>query len=80
VGHDLLWRPGVTAVALSDQGVAVEADGGFDGQWRSSGITYSVTLDPRASATDLARLGAVVDEVAETPRAVRYGAPVERRA
>lgn len=60
-------------------GVAVEADGGFDDEWRSTGIEYSVTLDSRASAEDLARLGAVVDEVAEIPRAIRAGAPVTRR-
>jgi hypothetical protein len=61
-------------------GVAVEADGGFDGEWRSTGIEYSVTLDSRASAQDLARLGAVVDELAEIPRAIRAGAPVTRRS
>lgn len=61
-------------------GVAVEADGGFDDQWRSTGIAYSVTLDSRAPAEDLARLGALVDEVAEIPRAIRAGAAVEKRA
>ena len=57
-------------------GVAVEADGRFDDGWRSTGIVYSVTLDSRASAEDVARLRAVVDEVAEIPRAIRAGAPV----
>lgn len=61
-------------------GVAVEADGGFDDSWRSTGIAYAVTLDSRAPAEDLARLGAVVDEVAEIPRALRAGAAVVRRA
>lgn len=60
-------------------GVAVEADGGFDDDWRSTGIAYSVTLDSPATAADLARLGALVDEVAEIPRAIRAGAVVERR-
>lgn len=60
-------------------GVAVEADGSFDDEWRSTGIAYSVTLDSRAPAEDLARLGAVVDEVAEIPRALRAGATVEKR-
>ncbi|MFC7360308.1 OsmC family protein [Nocardioides astragali] len=60
-------------------GVAVEVDGGFDDEWRSTGIAYSVTLDSRAPAEDLARLGAVVDEVAEIPRAIRAGAVVARR-
>jgi hypothetical protein len=53
------------------EGVAVEADGSFDDEWRSTGIEYSVTLDSRAPAEALERLGAVVDEVAEIPRAVR---------
>jgi hypothetical protein len=61
-------------------GVAVEADGGFDDEWRSTGIEYSVTLDSRAPAEDLARLGAVVDQVAEMPRSIRAGAPVTRRS
>jgi hypothetical protein len=66
-------------LGIEVDGVAVEADGGFDDEWRSTGIAYSVTLDSRAPAGDLARLGAVVDEVAEIPRAVRAGGPVERR-
>ena len=57
-------------------GVAVEADGRFDDGWRSTGIVYSVMLDSRASAEDVARLRAVVDEIAEIPRAIRAGAPV----
>jgi hypothetical protein len=61
------------------EGVAVEADGSFDDEWRSTGIEYSVTLDSRAPAEALERLGAVVDEVAEIPRAVRAGAPVRKR-
>jgi hypothetical protein len=44
------------------------------------GIEYSVTIDARASTEDLKRLRAVVDEVAEIPRAVRAGAPVTPRA
>ena len=60
-------------------GVAVEADGSFDGAWGSTGVEYAVTVDSPASADDLARLVAVVDEVAEIPRALRAGAPVTRR-
>lgn len=60
-------------------GVIVEADGGFDDDWRSTGIAYAVTLDSPATAGDLARLSALVDEVAEIPRAIRAGAAVERR-
>jgi hypothetical protein len=59
-------------------GVCVEADGGFDGEWRSTGIEYSVTLDADAPADDLEKLCAVVDDVAEIPRAVRGGATVTR--
>lgn len=67
-------------LGIEVDGVAVEADGGFDDEWRSTGIDYSVTLDARAAVEDLARLGAAVDQVAEIPRAVRAGAPVTRRA
>ena len=62
------------------RGVAVEADGGFDDGWRSTGIEYAVTIDSSASAEDVARLISAVDEVAEIPRAVRAGATVTRRA
>lgn len=61
-------------------GVIVEADGGFDDDGRSTGIAYAVTLDSPATAGDLARLGARVDDVAEVPRAIRAGAAVGRRA
>lgn len=65
-------------LGITLEGVAVDADGDFDEQWRSTGIEYSVTLDARASAEDVARLQAVVDEVAEIPRAIRAGAQVTR--
>jgi hypothetical protein len=67
-------------LGIEVDGIAVEADGGFDDKWRSTGIHYSVTLDSRAPVDDLARLGAVVDEVAEIPRAIRVGGSVTRRA
>jgi len=66
-------------LGVETEGVAVEADGSFDDERRSTGIEYSVTLDSRAPAEVLERLGAVVDEVAEIPRAVRAGAPVRKR-
>ena len=59
-------------------GVAVAADGGFDDEWHSTGITYSVALDTRASSADCERLAAAVDAVAEIPRALRAGASVRR--
>jgi hypothetical protein len=60
-------------------GVAVAADGGFDDDWRSTGIAYSVTIDSPDAAEHIARLLAAVDDVAEIPRALRIGAPVKRR-
>ena len=59
-------------------GVAVEADGGFDEEWRSTGIRYAVRLESGASAPEQAHLLAVVDEVAEIPRAIRAGGAVTR--
>lgn len=59
-------------------GVVVEADGEFDGDWRSTGILYAVELDSPASAEDQALLVTVVDDVAEIPRAIRAGAAVTR--
>jgi len=67
-------------LGITVDGVSVEADGDFDEEWRSTGIEYSVTIDARSSAGDLDHLRAVVDEVAEIPRAVRAGAPVKPRA
>ena len=64
----------VERLGVTVDGVAIEADGSFDDQWRSTGIEYSVTLDSRAPAETLEhpRLGTVVDEVAEIPgRSVR---------
>ncbi|MEO5746121.1 MAG: hypothetical protein ABIQ53_16250 [Terracoccus sp.] len=63
-------------------GVAEEADDGFDEAWCSTGIEYvvgQVTVGSRALAQELARLSAVVDEVAEVPRVIRVGEPVTRR-
>jgi uncharacterized OsmC-like protein len=65
-------------LGLEVDGVAVEADGRFDDEWRSTGIEYSVTLDSRAGAVEQAALLAAVEEVAEVPRALRAGAPVAR--
>lgn len=67
------------ALGISLDGVAVEADGGFDDAWRSTGIGYELTIDSAAPAADLARLRSVVDEVAEIPRAIRAGAAVSPR-
>jgi len=66
-------------LGVAVHGVAVEADGGFDDDWRSTGVTYEVAVDPPAGAADLDRLSAAVDDVAEIPRALRAGATVTRR-
>jgi hypothetical protein len=67
-------------LGIEISGIVVEADGGFDDQWRSTGIEYAVTLDSPAPADDLAHLRAVVDEVAEIPRTIRAGVSVTKRA
>jgi hypothetical protein len=59
-------------------GVVVEADGGFDGDWRSTGIVYAVELESSASEEEQARLLRIVADVAEIPRAIRAGASVTR--
>ena len=65
-------------LGLALDGVAVEADGGFDEDWHSTGVQYSLTLDSRAGAEDVARLVSVVEDIAEIPRALRTGVPVTR--
>ena len=66
-------------LGIDVSGVEVWADGEFDHDWRSAGISYSVAVDSPAPADEVARLLAAVDEVAEIPRAIRSGAPVTRR-
>ena len=49
----------------------VAADGDFEGEtWRSTGISYQVSIDSAASADDVERLMRAVDEVAEIPKAL----------
>lgn len=66
------------ALGIELLGVRVSADGGFDADWTSTGVTYVVETDSPSSANELAHLLRVVDEVAEIPRAIRSGAPVHR--
>ena len=69
-------------------GVAVEVDGGFEDDWRSTGISYTVTLDSPAAANVKAHLEAAVDEVGVVvavsavwvTRAVRYPPRIPARA
>ena len=66
-------------VGVPLEGVRVDAAGGFDTQtWQSLGIRYAVQVDSPAPAEELARLVALVDDVAEVPRALRAGADVRR--
>jgi hypothetical protein len=67
------------ALGIDLAGVRVRAAGGFDtDSWTSTGISYSVEVDSRAGAAEIAQLLSRVDEVAEIPRAIRAGAPVTR--
>ena len=60
-------------------GVRVSARGEFEtDSWRSTGIGYSVQVDTTASPDALDRLLDRVDSVAESPKAIRAGARVER--
>jgi hypothetical protein len=60
-------------------GVRVTASGGFDPEtWESTGISYSAQVQSSASGGELARLLDEVDAIAEIPRAIRAGAPVNR--
>jgi uncharacterized OsmC-like protein len=64
---------------MAVKGVRVEATGGYDpDSWQSTGIEYTVHIDSPASREDLQRLLEIVDAVAEIPRAIRAGAPVQR--
>lgn len=61
-------------------GVAVVADGGFDSDWRTTGIRYSVEVDSPAPGDEIDQLIAVVDQLAEIPRVIRAGGAVARTA
>lgn len=66
------------ALGIPVDGVVVTADGGFDSEWRSTGIVYTIAVDSNATPEEVQRLLARVDEVAEIPRALRAGAGVRR--
>jgi hypothetical protein len=67
------------ALGIELNGVRVSAAGEFDtGAWTSAGISYSVEVSSAVSPGELGRLLAVVDQVAEIPRAIRAGASVRR--
>ncbi|MGA4508009.1 OsmC family protein [Propionibacteriaceae bacterium G1746] len=90
-GHLLLLAP--AACVLNDtyreadrlgitvDGVRVIASGGLDeSTWHSTGITYSVLVDSPAPIATVNDLVALVDAVAEIPKALRAGTTVERVA
>jgi uncharacterized OsmC-like protein len=67
------------ALGIELTGARVTAAGGFDSDtWQSSGIGYTVQVSSDAPDGELAHLLAVVDEVAEIPRALRAGTTVRR--
>lgn len=66
-------------LGITLDGVRVQAAGGFNAEWASTGIDYQVEIDSPADATAITRLIELVDRLAEIPRAVRTGAPVRRR-
>lgn len=67
-----------TALGLQLDGVRVTAEGGFDADWGSTGVSYRVELDSPADEAAQRELLAVVDRVAEIPRALRAGTTVTR--
>jgi uncharacterized OsmC-like protein len=69
-----------SAMGLVLHGVRVSAEGDFESTtWHSTGISYSADLDTDAHEDEVEELLRQVDDVAEIPRAIRAGGPVERR-
>jgi hypothetical protein len=66
------------ALGVEISGVRVSADGGFDAEWRSTGITYWVDVDSAAPADVQTALLDRVDRVAEMPKVIRAGTQVRR--
>ncbi|WP_110182089.1 OsmC family protein [Nocardioides solisilvae] len=60
-------------------GVLVTVEGGFDEEWRPTGLRYAVEVEGPDPALVEALIEAV-DEVAEIPRALRAGGTVRRVA
>lgn len=75
--NDLYRESARSGVAL--KGVRVAAAGDFGRErWRSTGVTNRVEISSDAPADVLAELVAVVDHVAEIPRALRQRCSVTR--
>ena len=66
-------------LGMTIAGVRVRADGALDTTtWTSTGVEYRVEIDADAGKAEIDRLLAVVDEVAEIPKALRTGTSVVR--
>lgn len=69
------------ASGVAVDGVLVTVDGDFDREtWVSTGITYSIEIDSASPDEAVQRLLRTVENVAEIPRALQAGVPVERRS
>jgi len=67
------------ALGMVVDGVSVRASGGFDSEWASTGVTYTLGVDSPEDDLAITELRVRVDEVAEIPKAVRAGAAVTSR-
>ena len=66
-------------LGLDIAGVKVTVEGDFDREtWQSTGVEYTVEISSEAPESDLDRLLAVVDDVAEIPKTMRARAVVRR--
>ena len=73
-----LYREAATRGITLD-GVRVVASGGFDTEkWFSTGVQYAVEVDSPADDETIGNLLAIVDDVAEIPKALRAGMTVKR--
>jgi hypothetical protein len=65
-------------LGVAVRGVRVTASGGFDAEWRSTGIRYGIEIDSDAGTDAIEALLTRVDQVAEIPKVLRTGASVDR--
>jgi putative redox protein len=75
VSNDLFREAAIRGIQLTR--VVVRADGGYDGQPAvSTGISYTVEVEGRASEDELRSLVEHVDAIAEIPNSLRNGTAV----
>ena len=66
-------------LGIAVDGVRVTARGAFDTTtWASLGVTYTIAVDSPADAAAVGHLIAVVEDVAEIPKALSQAAQVSR--